>query len=115
VRFVSWECAILEECERGEDVAKAVIESPRTRYRRISDGGAASIASSDVSQFQLLPRAGDMVLSAKIHEPVPELVEAIVRTAMMLHEQLHHPARKLRPSALFAHSRELIEVGLVED
>ena len=56
-----------------------------------------------------------MVLSAKIHEPVPELVEAIMRTAMMLHEQLHHPARKLRPSALFAHSRELIEVGLVED
>ena len=53
-------------------------------------------------------------LSAKIHEPGPKLVEAIMRTAMMLREQLHHPARKLRPSALFANSRELIEVGLVE-
>lgn len=116
MRFVSWECAILEECERGEDVAKAVIESPGgPATGRYPDGGSASIASSDVSQFQLLPRAGDMILSAKIHEPVPELVEAIMPTAMMLHEQLHHPARKLRPSALFAHSRELIEVGLVED
>ena len=65
--------------------------------------------------MQLLPHARDMVLSAKIHEPGPELVEAIVRTAMRLYEQLDHPARKLRPSALFAHSRELIEVGLVED
>ena len=55
-----------------------------------------------------------MVLSAKTHEPVPELVEAIMRTAMMLREQLYHPAGKLRPSALFANSRELIEVGLVE-
>ena len=53
-------------------------------------------------------------LSAKIHEPGPELVEGMVRTAMMLGVQLHHPARKLRPSALFANSRELIEVGLVE-
>ena len=52
--------------------------------------------------------------SAKIHEPGPELVEAIMRTAMMLREQLYHPARKLRPSALFANSRELIEVGLIE-
>ena len=33
---------------------------------------------------------------------------------MMLREQLYHPARKLRPSALFANSRELIEVGLIE-
>ena len=33
---------------------------------------------------------------------------------MMLREQLHQPARKLRPSALFANSRELVEVGLVE-
>ena len=53
-------------------------------------------------------------LLAKIHEPGPELVEAIMRTAMMLREQLYHPAGKLRPSALFANSRELIEVGLVE-
>ena len=54
-------------------------------------------------------------LSAKSHEPGPELVEGIMRTAMMLREQLHHPARKLRPSALFANSRELIEDGFVED
>ena len=35
-------------------------------------------------------------------------------TAVMMREQLYHAVRKLRPSALFANSRELIEIGLVE-
>ena len=35
-------------------------------------------------------------------------------TAMMVREQLYHAARKLRPSAFFANTRELIEIGLVE-
>ena len=35
-------------------------------------------------------------------------------TAVMMREQLYHAARKLRPSALFANTCELIKTGLVE-